>query len=95
MNIVKKSARSIVRKYKKLSLRKEMNKLRQTIPNSIDMKDEEVLQETASVIEELEQQLMMRIQSGRIPRDLVKHLPRSGNISVEEMRQGILSIMGY
>ena len=70
MNIAKKSAKSIMRKYKKLSLRKEMNRLRQMIPNCKNMEDEEVLQETVSVIEELEQQLMIRIQTGKIPREI-------------------------
>ena len=95
MSMVKKSAKSIVRKYKKLSLRKEMNRLRQTIPNSKNMKDEEVLQETVSVIEELEHQLMMRLQAGRIPKQLVNYFPTGENVKIEEMRQAMLAIMGY
>ena len=52
MNCVKK-ARRVVKKYKKMSLKKEMNRLRQIIPHGDTSKQNEVLDQTILLIHTL------------------------------------------
>merc|ERR1712115_14291 len=64
-----KSARKVVKKYKKMSLKKEMTRLRQLLPKGESLKQHEVLDQTILLIQELEMKLLTRIkQAGISPR---------------------------
>ena len=92
---LKQSARSVVKKYRKLSLKKEMKRLRRVIPNSRDLREEELIEETVSVIERIEQELLTRIQAGEFAKKLENHLPEDRKVDIIKMRQAMLSDMGY
>ena len=60
-----KKARKVVRKYKKISLKKEMNRLRQLLPQGEALKKHEVLDQTILLIQQLEMKLLTRIQQSK------------------------------
>merc|ERR1712233_103432 len=62
-----KSARKVVKKYKKMSLKKEMKRLRQLLPKGESLKQHEVLDQTILLIQQLEMKLLTRIQQTGIP----------------------------
>merc|ERR1712025_101436 len=62
-----KSARKVVKKYKKMSLKKEMRRLRQLLPKGESLKQHEVLDQTILLIQQLEMKLLTRIQQRGIP----------------------------
>ena len=62
-----KKARKVVKKYKKMSLKKEMTRLRQLLPKGESLKQHEVLDQTILLIQELEMKLLTRIQQAGIP----------------------------
>ena len=68
MNSLEK-ARRVVKKYKKMNLKKEINRLRQLIPSGETLKKHEVLDHTILLIQQLEMKLLTRIkQAGVLPR---------------------------
>merc|ERR1712086_893658 len=60
-------ARRVVKKYKKISLKKEMNRLRQFLPKGETLKQHEVLDQTILMIQELEMKLLTRIKQAGVP----------------------------
>ena len=63
-------ARRVVKKYRKMSLKKEMQRLRQMLPNGEKLKQTEVLEETILLIQQLEKKLLRKIQETGIPTQL-------------------------
>ena len=66
MSCVKK-ARRVVKKYKKMTLKKEMKRLRQLIPEGQTLKQHEVLDQTILLIQQLEMRLLTRIKQAGVP----------------------------
>ena len=62
-----KKARRVVKKYKKMTLRKEMKRLRQLLPRGETLKQYEVLDQTILLIQQLEMKLLTRIKQDGIP----------------------------
>ena len=60
-----KKARRVVKKYKKMSLKKEMTRLRQLLPKGESLKQHEVLDQTILLIQQLEMKLLTRIQQSK------------------------------
>ena len=62
-----KKARRVVKKYKKMTLRKEMKRLRQLLPRGETLKQYEVLDQTILLIQQLEMKLLTRIKQTGVP----------------------------
>ena len=79
-------ARRVVRKYRRMSYRKEMARLRSMLDCSAESVEEaEVLERTVSLIEDLETRLLQRLSQGAVPERL-----RGTNVqSVEDIRNVI------
>ena len=79
-------ARRVVRKYVRLSYRKEMSRLRAMLDCPAEsVKEAEVLERTVSLIEDLEARLLQRLSQGAVPERL-----RGSNVqSVEDIRNVI------
>merc|ERR1712026_108996 len=60
-------ARKVVKKYRKMSLKKEMKRLRRLIPGGESLQQTEVLDQTILMIQELEMKLLARIHQTGIP----------------------------
>ena len=60
-------ARRVVKKYRKMTLRKEMNRLRQILPKGEKLKQHEVLDQTILLIQQLEMKLLTRIKKAGVP----------------------------
>ena len=60
------NARRVVRKYKKMTLRKEMRRMRQLLPGGETLKQYEVIDQTILLIQQLERKLLTRIKQGMI-----------------------------
>ena len=75
-----------MRKYRRMSYRKEMARLRQVLDCSVESVEEaEVLERTVSLIEDLEARLLQRLTTGAVPERL-----RGTNVqSVEDIRNVI------
>ena len=59
----------MVKKYRKMTLKREMNRLRQLLPKGEKLKQHEVLDQTILLIQQLEMKLLTRIkQAGTPPR---------------------------
>merc|ERR1719232_1263273 len=65
-----KKARKVVKKYKKMSLKKEMTRLRQLLPKGESLQQHEVLDQTILLIQQLEMKLLTRIQQTGIPQKI-------------------------
>ena len=78
-------ARRVVKKYKKMSLRKEMNRLRQLIPKGESLKQHEVLDQTILMIQQLEMKLLTRIKQAGVP-------PRIATVMDTNMGQNLESL---
>ena len=57
----------MVKKYKKMTLRKEMKRLRQLLPRGETLKQYEVLDQTILLIQQLEMKLLTRIKQVGVP----------------------------
>ena len=80
-------ARRVVKKYRKLSLRREMKRLRRLLPGGALLKKEEVIEETVALIQALEQKLVDRLRQGTLP--LTPH----PNASINDLREAVLRTM--
>ena len=80
-------ARRVVKKYRKLSLRREMNRLRRLLPGGALLKKEEVIEETVALIQALEQKLVDRLRQGTLP------LTLHPNASINDLREAVLRTM--
>ena len=79
-------ARRVVRKYRRMSYRKEMARLRSMLDCEGERVEEaEVLERTVSLIEDLEARLLQRLSSGAVP----ERLRGSDVKSVEDIRNVI------
>ena len=80
-------ARRVVKKYRKLSLRREMKRLRRLLPGGALLKKEEVIEETVALIQALEQKLVDRLRQGTLP------LTLHPNASINDLREAVLRTM--
>ena len=80
-------ARRVVKKYRKLSLRREMKRLRRLLPGGALLKKEEVIEETVALIQALEQKLVDRLRQGTLP------LTLHPNASINDLRETVLRTM--
>ena len=80
-------ARRVVKKYRKLSLRREMKRLRKLLPGGALLKKEEVIEETVALIQALEQKLVDRLRQGTLP------LTLHPNASINDLREAVLRTM--
>ena len=89
--------RRVVRKYRRISLRREMRRLRQLLPMRSSSKRRlsraEVLEEAVDVIQRLEEQLAERLKEGCTPARLSNHLPVGGKIDLESIRKAVGDMM--
>ena len=82
-------ARRVVKKYRKLSLRREMKRLRRLLPGGALLKKEEVIEETVALIQALEQKLVDRLRQGTLPQVLTLH----PSASINDLREAVLRTM--
>ena len=80
-------ARRVVKKYRKLSLRREMKRLRRLLPGGALLKKEEVIEETVALIQAPEQKLVDRLRQGTLP------LTLHPNASINDLREAVLRTM--
>jgi len=88
------SARKVVRKYKKLSLRKEMKRLKVLLNAEKGISSEEVLDRTVELISELEARLISQIQDRGLPDKMAGIMGQMGvqwDSSIDMMRE----VMGH
>ena len=90
-----KKARKVVRKYKKMSLKKEMTRLRQLLPKGESLKQHEVLDQTILLIQELEMKLLTRIQQAGIPQRIAMSLGETSTQSLDlnKLRNLVMNTM--
>ena len=83
-----KKARRVVKKYKKMTLRKEMNRLRLIIPKGETLKQFEVIDQTILLIQQLEMKLLTRIRQAGAPPRIAMMMEGSGgqNLDVDMLR---------
>ena len=60
-------ARKVVKKYRQMSYKKEMNRLRHLLAADETVSESVVLDRTVSLIEQLESRLMSQLRSGNVP----------------------------
>ena len=89
LNSVKK-ARRVVKKYKKMTLKKEMNRLRQLLPKGDKLKQHEVLDQTILLIEQLEMKLLTRIKQAGVPPRIATVMDNSCGQSLENLDLDVL-----
>ena len=94
-NCVKK-ARRVVKKYKKMSLKKEMSRLRQLLPSGEKLKQHEVLDQTILLIQQLELKLLTRIKQAGVPTRIAMMMEgnREQNLDVDMLRSLVGHMMG-
>merc|ERR1711892_806003 len=80
-----KKARRVVKKYKKMTLRKEMKRLRQLLPRGETLKQFEVLDQTILLIQQLEMKLLTRM-GGRFGKN-------SEDLDVDMLRNVVMQTM--
>merc|ERR1712130_881679 len=81
-----KSARKVVKKYKKMSLKKEMTRLRQLLPKGESLKQHEVLDQTILLIQQLEMKLLTRIA-------MVTGETSTQSLDLEKLRNLVMATM--
>ena len=83
-----KKARRVVKKYKKMTLRKEMKRLRQILPRGETLKQYEVIDQTILLIQQLEMKLLTRIRQAGAPPRIAMMMEGSGgqNLDVDMLR---------
>merc|ERR1712086_445295 len=91
-------ARRVVKKYKKISLKKEMNRLRQLLPKGETLKQHEVLDQTILMIQELEMKLLTRIKQAGAPPKIATVMDRScgqrtENLDLDKLRNLVMMTM--
>ena len=78
-------ARRVVRKYRRLSYRKQMLRLRSLLDCEDKVEEAEVLERTVSLIEDLEARLLQRLRGGSLRGSEVQ--------SVEDIREVVGNMM--
>ena len=91
-----KKARRVVKKYRKMTLKREMNRLRQLLPKGEKLKQHEVLDQTILVIQQLEVKLLTRVKQGRVPSRLIMMMERNSDqsLDVDMLRSVVGQMMG-
>ena len=91
------AARKIVKKYRKHEEKRELEKLRQLLPaqkNSPKLKKKQVIDETISLIMDLEKQLMAKIQrQGSVPSQLSHTGLQPQNINLDSLRTAMSFVL--
>jgi len=64
-------ARKVVKKYRQMSYKKEMNRLRSLLAVEESVSENNVLDQTVSLIQELESRLIAQLQRGKIPEKML------------------------
>merc|ERR1711862_789242 len=90
-----KSARKVVKKYKKMSLKKEMTRLRRLLPKGESLKQHEVLDQTILLIQQLEMKLLTRIQQTGIPQKIamVTGETSTKSLDLDKLRDLVMTTM--
>ena len=88
-------ARRVVKKYKKMTLKKEMKRLRQLIPEGQTLKQHEVLDQTILLIQQLEMKLLTRIKQVGVPPRIAMMLEGNceQNLDVDMLRSVVGQMM--
>ena len=76
-------SRRVVRKYKKMTLRKEMRRLKQILPRGETLKQYEVIDQTILLIQQLEMKLLTRIKQGVIPPKMAMMMSSKSELNVD------------
>ena len=90
------SARKVVRKYKKLSLRKEMRRLKLLLNAEKGISSEEVLDRTVDLISQLEARLISQIKDRGLPDKMAGIVGQMGmqwDSSIDMMREVVGHMM--
>ena len=90
------SARKVVRKYKKLSLRKEMKRLKLLLNAEKGISSEEVLDRTVDLISQLEARLISQIKDRGLPDKMAGIVGQMGmqwDSSIDMMREVVGHMM--
>ena len=66
-----KKARKVVKKYRQMSYKKEMNRLRSLLAVEESVCENNVLDQTVSLIQELESRLIAQLQRGKVPEKML------------------------
>ena len=83
----------MVKKYKKMSLKKEMNRLRQLMPKGEKLKQHEVLDQTILLIQQLEMKLLTRIKQAGVPSRIATVMDNDCGQSLENLNLESLRIL--
>ena len=90
------SARKVVRKYRKLSLRKEMKRLKVLLNAEKGISSEEVLDRTVDLITQLEARLISQIKDRGLPDKMAGIMGQMGvqwDSSIDMMREVVGHMM--
>ncbi len=91
------AARKIVKKYRKHEEKRELEKLRQLLPpakNGGKLRKKEVIDETITMIMELEKQLMAKImRQGSVPSQLVHTGLQPNSLNLDSLRTAMAMVM--
>ena len=90
------SARKVVRKYRKLSLKKEMKRLKLLINADASLPSEEVLDRTVDLISALEARLISQIKDRGLPDKMAGMMSQMGlqwDSSMDMMREVVGQMM--
>jgi len=66
-----KKARKVVKKYRQMSYKKEMHRLRSLLAVEESVSENNVLDQTVSLIQELESRLLAQLQKGKVPEKML------------------------
>ena len=88
----------MVKKYKKMTLRKEMKRLRQLLPRGETLKQYEVLDQTILLIQQLEMKLLTRINQTGVPPGIATVMDGNckqnlENLDVDMLRNVVMQTM--
>ena len=95
------SARKVVKKYRRMSLRREMRRLRRIVVTDNNrsagrISSEELLDRTVSLIEDLETKLMSQLRQGNVPEKMRRVTGVEwGQVSIDFMREVLGGIMEH
>ena len=90
------SARKVVRKYRKLSLRREMRRLKLLVNAEAGISSEEVLDRTVDLISQLEERLISQIRNKGLPdrmAGMMGHMGLQWDSSMDMMRDVVGQMM--
>ena len=91
------TGRRVSRKYRRMSLRREFRRLRRILPRPPAgcpaLSQAAVLEQTVSLIEQLEGRLLVQLQQAGVPARLGGPLPANKELSVDTVRQLVGNMM--